>query len=284
MKLKLFGFFLLCLTSIACAASSPFVGRYEGEGVVLVIEKDTGDQFSGVISIYDESVVFTCREQDDALVGALIIDDDRVPFRMTLNGTALMFTVDSETQMLMKQSPGSAEGEKAAPEGMGVDPVSILRVNGVTIAEEQVHRYEQEMRMKIPRGDFWYDRVSGAWGITGAPTVGFTKPGMDLGGPLKADASNGNTGVFINGRQLHIQDVVGLTNLGVPVQQGRWWVDYQGNFGFEGNAIAIGNLFQFSRGKGGSYQRATAGGYIGSDGTTSYFFDPKTGSSVMTGP
>jgi hypothetical protein len=39
-------------------------------------------------------------------------------------------------------------------------------------------------------------------------------------------------------------------------------------------------LFQFSR----AYQRATAGGYIGSDGTTSYFFDPKTGSSVMTGP
>ncbi len=284
MKSNLFQFFLLCLTSIACAASSPFLGTYEGDGVVLLIEEDAGDQFSGVISIYDESVVFTCREQDDALVGALIIDDESVPFRMTLNGTTLMFTVDGETQMLMKQSPESAKGNKVAPGKMGAEPVSNLRVNGAMIAEEQVRRLEQEMRMKIPRGDFWYDRVSGAWGIDGGPTLGFTMPGMDLGGPLKADASRGNTGVFINGRQLHMQDVVGLQSLGVPVQQGHWWVDYQGNFGFEGNAIAIGNLFQFSRGKGGAYQRATAGGYIGSDGTTSYFFDPKTGSSVMTGP
>jgi hypothetical protein len=284
MKLNVLKSFLLCLTSIACAASSPFVGTYESDDIVLSIEEGTGDQFSGVISIYDESVAFACREEEGALVGTLILDDESIPFRMTLKGSTLMFTADGETQMLIRQSPESAKVGTMAHGRMPADTASPLRVNGVMIGEEKVHRLEQEMRMQIPRGDFWYDKVSGAWGIIGGPTLGFTIPGMDLGGPLKADASSGNTGVFINGRQLQMQDVAGLQSLGVPVQQGRWWVDHQGNFGVEGNAIAIGNLFQFSRGKGGTYQRATAGGYIGSDGTTSYFFDPKTGSSVITGP
>ena len=87
MKSNLFTFFLFCLTSIACAASSPFVGTYEGDDVVLSIEENTGDQFSGVISIYDESVAFTCRQQENALVGNLILDEESIPFRITLNGT-----------------------------------------------------------------------------------------------------------------------------------------------------------------------------------------------------
>jgi hypothetical protein len=65
--------------------------------------------------------------------------------------------------------------------------------------------------------------------------------------------------------------------------RGRWWIDSMGNAGVEGNPQPICNVFQFSRGKGGAYQRSTAGGYIGSDGETGYFFDPKSGSSVMTG-
>jgi hypothetical protein len=106
---------------------------------------------------------------------------------------------------------------------------------------------------------------------------------MNLGGPLKEDASRGDTGVFINGRQLPWPDVQGLQAMGVPVERGRWWVDSQGNYAAEGEMTARGNLFQFSKGRGGAYQRATAGGYIGGDGQTSYFFDPSTGASVMTG-
>jgi hypothetical protein len=158
-----------------------------------------------------------------------------------------------------------------------------LQVNGVVIEDEKVSKLEAEDHILMPRGDFWYDKVSGAWGVAGGPTIGFTKSGVDLGGPLKADASRGNTGVFINNRELPWPDVTGLQQLGVPVQRGRWWVNAQGSFGVEGNPLAMGNIFQFSQGKGGSYQRSTAGGYIGGDGHTSYFFDPKSGSSVMVG-
>lgn len=72
----------------------------------------------------------------------------------------------------------------------------------------------------------------------------------------------------------------------VNVVQDRWWVDAMGNFGLEGGGM-LGNLFAAAKQRGGGrggYHRATAGGYIGADGSTSYFFAPKSGASVMTGP
>jgi hypothetical protein len=65
--------------------------------------------------------------------------------------------------------------------------------------------------------------------------------GLSLGGPLRADASNGDTGVFINGRQLHQVDVARLTQIG-PVYQARCWMDAQGNIGLEGQP-AFGNVW-----------------------------------------
>jgi hypothetical protein len=82
----------------------------------------------------------------------------------------------------------------------------------------------------------------GGWG---GPTLGFIQPGLDVGGPLRFDASNGDTGVFINGRELHRLDVLGLQRFG-PVWPGRYWVDAMGNFGFEGG-IMIGNLWMLAQ-------------------------------------
>jgi hypothetical protein len=58
---------------------------------------------------------------------------------------------------------------------------------------------------------------------------------------LREDASHGDTGVFINGRQLHRVDVARLMQLG-PVNKGRCWMDAQGNIGLEGQP-AFGNVW-----------------------------------------
>jgi hypothetical protein len=97
----------------------------------------------------------------------------------------------------------------------------VVRINDVVISQTTLDAYAQRFRTRIPPGNYWYDPVSGAWGLMGGPTLGFTLPGQQVGGPLKANASNGDTGAFINGRQLHRQDVVGLMQMGVPVQRGR---------------------------------------------------------------
>lgn len=144
-------------------------------------------------------------------------------------------------------------------------------INDVKIADSRLTALERQYHTRIPDGRYWYDKMSGAWGLEGGPTAGFTVAGLDLGGPLQADASNGNTGVFINGRQLHMMDVLGLQQLLGPVYPGRYWVDAYGNAGLEGGPALV-NLMMVARSRatqqgGGAYSAYTrTGAMFGSDG------------------
>jgi hypothetical protein len=115
-----------------------------------------------------------------------------------------------------------------------------VTINRVRLPEATVRALDQQWNTRIPDGSYWYDRVSGAWGMDGGPTAGWIPAGLALGGPLLADASRGNTGVVINGRELPMQDVAALMQI-TQVYRGRWWVDAQGNFGAEGGPM-LGNL------------------------------------------
>ena len=53
----------------------------------------------------------------------------------------------------------------------------------------------------VAPGHYWYDPVSGLWGGIGFSSGGQLAPGLPLGKPAP-DASRGNTGVFVNGREL----------------------------------------------------------------------------------
>ncbi|MEO8635788.1 MAG: hypothetical protein ABI587_10980 [Gemmatimonadales bacterium] len=123
-----------------------------------------------------------------------------------------------------------------------------ITVNRVRLTDAQITGFETRWQVKLQSGTYWYDRASGAWGNEGGPTAGWILPGQELGGPLPADISRGNTGVFINGRELPAQDVTALMQI-VAVQRGRWWVDGQANFGAEGGPV-LGNLWQLARQRG----------------------------------
>ena len=112
--------------------------------------------------------------------------------------------------------------------------------------------------------------------------AGIALAGLSLGGPLPADISGGGTGVFVNGRELHPLDVMQLSSL-VNVAAGRYWVDAQGNAGYEGGPALV-NLYSLARAAGGNtpYFARLNGGNIGSDGVTYYYFDRESGSSVMS--
>jgi hypothetical protein len=172
-------------------------------------------------------------------------------------------------------------------EALAEDSVSQVVVNSVVIEPAALEQLELQYQVRIPAGRYWYDPVCGAWGIEGGPASGITVPGATLGGPLRADASGGSdrgtlTGVFINGREIHPMDLQALCQL-IPVGPGRYWVDAWGNAGYEGMPAVV-NLWQLARSQGGGkgYHHAGPGGYTGSDGETFYFFDPETGSSVMS--
>lgn len=135
----------------------------------------------------------------------------------------------------IEQAADRATGPAAAP-----NHANAVVVNGERLGDDELAALPAGVR--VADGRYWYDRVCGAWGFEGGPTAGFVMPGLVLGGALRADASSGNTGVFINGRQLHAEDVSALRQLLGQVLPGRWWVDAQGNFGLEGCAES-GNLW-----------------------------------------
>ncbi len=176
-------------------------------------------------------------------------------------------------------------GSAAAPAAVAVAQSRSIIVNAVRLADATVKGLEQKYRISLKDGDYWYDRASGAWGLHGGPTAGFTVAGLDIGGPLRSDASAGNTGVFVNGRQLHQYDVIALMQLG-PVYQGRYWVDANGNFGLEGGP-ALGNLWaaaQAARRQGAQTTYTRSGSMFGSDGNGCLVFnDPGSGTSASAG-
>jgi len=162
-----------------------------------------------------------------------------------------------------------------------------VRVNGeiVTQAEfvTEFARYGILLPGPVPDGDYWYDAMSGLWGLVGGPTMGQMPPRLNLGGKLRADASGGGTDVFINGRELHTTEVLYLQQLFGYTLPGRYWMNEMGIGGLEGGP-ALFNLVAAAQAQAASsgFTRRGLFGSTGSDGNCSYYMHPN-GSSVMTG-
>lgn len=142
----------------------------------------------------------------------------------------------------LNEHPRASLAVAEAPRRSTAMPASrrLVYVNGMRISNEEVTVMERAWGTNVVDGRYWYDEACGAWGIENGPCAGFIEPGIRLGGPLMANASGGGTGVFLNGRELHPQDVLALTHA-MPVWPGRYWVDAAGNVGWEG-AAPLGNL------------------------------------------
>jgi len=126
----------------------------------------------------------------------------------------------------------------AADEGTGIV------VNGQALTGETVRTLQQVYPVTIVPGRYWYDPVSGAYGREGEPIAGQMIAGLALGGSLRADASRGTSGVFINGRHITAGEKAYLEQLcQTPVAPARYWILFNGLGGYEGGP-AIFNLGQ----------------------------------------
>lgn len=155
-------------------------------------------------------------------------------------------------------------------------------INGERIPENVLRMFEAAYRTRVAEGRYWYDPISGAWGVEGAPTAGLILPGLPLGGRLAANASRGTTGVYVNGRRLPVQDLMALQQLTGPIPPGRYWINGEGYAGAEGGPPLV-NLRQIaarsSRTAWSHYTRST-GASVGGDGDFFYYIDRNTS---MTG-
>jgi len=150
------------------------------------------------------------------------------------------------------------------PMATGNQIAARVVINGRALSAEDIANFEKLYRVKPQPGNYWYDTKSGLYGVVGQAAAGFMYPGHELG-PLSADASGGNTDVFINGRNQTVQEVQILSALArTQVQPARYWLDAQGNAGYEGNPIPVGNLFAAAlaaqQGVGGAAGGGAGGG------------------------
>jgi hypothetical protein len=159
----------------------------------------------------------------------------------------------------------------------------VITVNRARLSEATIQSLESAYHTRLLSGNFWYDRVSGLWGIWGGPAMGQIAPRLRLGGALPWNASGGATNVFINGRAIHPLEYQYLLGLYGTVPAGRYWLNAQGVGGLEGRAASF-NLGAGSYSSGGDWIRRTPGGTVGGSGNCFYYNDPESGSSVMTGP
>ena len=72
-------------------------------------------------------------------------------------------------------------------------------------------------------------------------------PGHNFG-KVSRNASAGNTGVLINGRELPQQEwVIWSYVIGNYIQPGSYWFDSNGNVGYDGNNLPVLNMFVIAR-------------------------------------
>lgn len=116
-------------------------------------------------------------------------------------------------------------------------------VNGRELTRRQIAVLIMIYHQVLPPGRYWYDSRSGAWGFQGRETMGVILPGHDFGS-LSPAASGGNTGVFINGRELNWIEKGRLQQtFRTIILPSRWWLDGRsGYYGREGNPIPMGNF------------------------------------------
>lgn len=136
---------------------------------------------------------------------------------------------------------------KAADEKPAAPAERPVVINGRALKKDAVDALEKRYGVRPRAGDYWYDPRSGLYGVTGFAAYGFMYAGHDFGEPAR-DASNGDTGVLVNGRELPKAEwLVWSQMLGTIIQPGAYWLDANGNAGYAGIDMPTVNLFAAAR-------------------------------------
>ncbi|KAL1350402.1 hypothetical protein AAHE18_06G021500 [Arachis hypogaea] len=99
-----------------------------------------------------------------------------------------------------------------------------VTVNGHPISDRVLKKAEK-LAGPIQPGNYWYDFRAGFWGVMGGPCLGIIPPFIDeFNYPLSDKCSGGNTGVFVNGRELHLKDLDLLAGRGLPTERDRSYI------------------------------------------------------------
>jgi hypothetical protein len=279
---------LMLVAGLADAAG--LAGRYvaqEDPTLVLTLSDTADGGISGTLADPSSSVSLSARRQGEGYSGTLGTDDEALPVTASMQGELLVLLVGATDEGERLTFRLSDAGDEASAEPAAGAAARKVVFNGRRYTEAELAALEQAHGIRIPDANYWYDPVLGAWGVEGSPTLGLIAPGLELGGPLRADASGGGTNVVVNGRVLHPLDLAALQQITGPVVPGRYFITAQGLAGPEGGPPMwdLGAMARQAQGGGGgsnTWQGRVTGSSGFSDGTTGAVFLPN-GGIVSTG-
>uniref|UniRef100_A0A0A9ARU2 Probable zinc-ribbon domain-containing protein n=1 Tax=Arundo donax TaxID=35708 RepID=A0A0A9ARU2_ARUDO len=118
-----------------------------------------------------------------------------------------------------------------------------VSINGHPISERALKKAEKKAGPVEP-GSYWYDYRAGFWGVMGRECIGIIPPYIrEFNYPMARNCAGGNTGVFVNGRELHQRDLDLLVGRGLPRISGKSYsVEISGNITDEATGKKLRSL------------------------------------------
>ena len=273
---------ILLIALFHFAGGQDFSGSYflqtETGGITVELRNAGQGSYSGSLSGNGISYQLSGRLQNGVLSGSVGDEFAGVVFEAQLSGENLTFLM-AEVDELGNPDPASIQnlnfkrmaGVENSPLKNKTPDGGAVVINNVTLSPEQIAELEKTYGIKPQPGKYWYDARCGLYGVVGYAAYGFMLPGHNFG-TLERGASRGNTGVFVNGRELPMNEyTVWSYIVGNWIQPGSYWLDQNGNAGYEGNPMPVINLYAAAqqnayKGQGGSgdnfwSSRFSAGNY-----------------------
>ncbi|WP_019614235.1 hypothetical protein [Psychromonas ossibalaenae] len=227
----------------AASAADPFVGEFssyaDDDNYSITIKTPVNGYYHGTISIDGEKIPLTANKSGKFLVGTINDYGDIYQFTVVSRADGSFLFTDEDGESLIFRPRGQPRaGAYASPDSSSEQGAAVPKsdtgavyINRKKLSPDKRNALESAYQTRIQSGRYWYDNICGAWGVEGGPTTGFILAGLDLPGPMPADISQGGTGIFINGREIHPMDQRGLQQLFGVTYKGYYWLDAQGNLG-----------------------------------------------------
>ena len=269
---------LLCTMPASANDRDTYFHADTQDGAVELVLRDAGNgQYSGTLKLDSFPMPVNAVAHGNRIQGRIGDGYETYPFDATLVAGRLHLRFDGEEALVLEPGPlaanrpstTNAPAASAAYNAQTNTPGADISINGKRLDANEVRALAQ-YGVQAQSGNYWYDAVSGAWGAWGGPTAGFVAAGIPSA-PLPSNASNGMTGVLINGRNITQGELAFLQNLArSPIPPGQYWLDANGYAGQVGGPPLI-NFLQAAQTQQqpqtSSWYGKNAAGYSSSDGS-----------------